>query len=643
MVEEHACSAMTDDARDTSIKVTNREWLARARARAAKHALHIGAGAIALALVATSPAAMAEAPMFSDDTLTRTIVENTARATDIGEVIPSATDADDGDTLTYTMEGADADAFEFDGARRQIKTKATLDFETKASYSVKIRVTDSMSGTDTVDVTIAVTDDGKPAVRITGGSADEGDDVSFTIALSSAATGPATVTWSASASGTGSTASPNDVASASGTVTFSDGDVTKTVMVSTTEDDIYEANETFSVTLTNPTGDAELGENSTATGTINNDEALPTITLVMGNTTLRESAVGAGEEHRTTMTPTVDINAQADVSVTVTTVADELRQGSALEVTKTYVIQAEQFTAGVQTIEGVDNDIDEPNRSATVTIDAAYFDNSASGLDGVNLSKGANPVIIITDEDDPPTVTLTLGPDKISESGTQNASTVTAQLTGRSSEATTITVSAHAVSPAVDGDFALNPNNTLVVPARERQSTGTVTVTAVNNTVDAANKRVTVSATAANTHGDPEDPEDQELEIRDDEVTPQVTLVLGTGSIDENGGTTTVKARLPHASSHDGVRVGNDSDGGTGRRRIHGERTAHDPSGSAGERNGNADGGGQRDGRGRPFDPSGGLRHKRLRSRLPTTASADHQGRRRHPDRNAHSRPSVDQ
>ncbi len=219
MVEEHACSAMTDDARDSSIKVTNREWLARARARAAKHALRIGAGAIALASVATSPAAMAEAPMFSDDTLTRTIVENTARATDIGEVIPSATDADDGDTLTYTMEGADADAFEFDGARRQIKTKATLDFETKASYSVKIRVTDSMSGTDTVDVTIAVTDDGKPAVMITGGSADEGDDVSFTIALSSAATGPATVTWSASASGTGSTASPNDVASASGTVT----------------------------------------------------------------------------------------------------------------------------------------------------------------------------------------------------------------------------------------------------------------------------------------------------------------------------------------------------------------------------------------------------------------------------------------
>ena len=89
MVEEHACSAMTDDARDSSIKVTNREWLARARARAAKHALHIGAGAIALASVATSPAAMAEAPMFPDDTLTRTIVENTARATDIGEVIPN--------------------------------------------------------------------------------------------------------------------------------------------------------------------------------------------------------------------------------------------------------------------------------------------------------------------------------------------------------------------------------------------------------------------------------------------------------------------------------------------------------------------------------------------------------------------------
>ena len=97
------------------------------------------------------------APEFPDDTLTREVAENTVADSDIGAVIPAAADAD-GDTLTYTLEGTDADSFAFDAATRQIKTLAALDHETKASYSVTIKVDDGNGGTDTVDVTIAVAD-----------------------------------------------------------------------------------------------------------------------------------------------------------------------------------------------------------------------------------------------------------------------------------------------------------------------------------------------------------------------------------------------------------------------------------------------------------------------------------------------------
>ena len=72
------------------------------------------------------------APIFPDPTLTRSIMENTEADTNVGAVILAATDADRGDTLTYTMEGTDVASFTFDALTRQIKTSADLDFETKS-------------------------------------------------------------------------------------------------------------------------------------------------------------------------------------------------------------------------------------------------------------------------------------------------------------------------------------------------------------------------------------------------------------------------------------------------------------------------------------------------------------------------------
>ena len=121
-------------------------------------------------------AASNNAPVFSATTLTRSIAENTAANTNVGAVIPAATDSD-GDTLTYTMEGTDAASFTFDASTRQITTKTgvTYDHEAKDSYEVTIKADDSNGGTDTVDVTISVTDENEPptapdAPTVTGAS-----------------------------------------------------------------------------------------------------------------------------------------------------------------------------------------------------------------------------------------------------------------------------------------------------------------------------------------------------------------------------------------------------------------------------------------------------------------------------------------
>ena len=112
-----------------------------------------------LTLDITIPAvANNNAPVFTDgDSTTRSVAENTDSGTNIGSVV-AATDADTGDTLTYHLGGTDADSFRIVKSSGQIQTHAELDAETKSTYTVKVAVSDGKGGTDSITVTINVTD-----------------------------------------------------------------------------------------------------------------------------------------------------------------------------------------------------------------------------------------------------------------------------------------------------------------------------------------------------------------------------------------------------------------------------------------------------------------------------------------------------
>ena len=144
-------------------------------------------------------------------------------------------------------------------------------------------------------------------------------------------------------------------------------------------------------------------------------------------------------------------------------------------------------------------------------------------------------------------------PDTIDESGAGNASTVTATLNGVSSAAVTLTVSASAVAPAVARDFT-RTGTTLTIAAGDTASTGTVTVTAVDDDVYAPDKSVTVSATSAGGNG-VANPSDATLTIAEDDDAPRVTLVLSRDRIREDAAApaderkTAVTATLSHPAS----------------------------------------------------------------------------------------------
>ena len=145
-----------------------------------------------------------------------------------------------------------------------------------------------------------------------------------------------------------------------------------------------------------------------------------------------------------------------------------------------------------------------------------------------------------------PTVALSLSPASISESG--GVSSVTATLSGASSEAVVVTVGAAAGTGAVAADFALSAAKTLTIAAGSTTSAGPVTVTANGNDVDSPNKSVTVSGMVAGGNGVAA-PSDVTLTLADDEVLPTVALALSSASITESGGVATVTAKLSGKSS----------------------------------------------------------------------------------------------
>ena len=112
------------------------------------------------------------APLFPDqdfttegvqsDMTSREAPENTEAGRSIGA--PVRAHDDDGDLLIYTLSGADAASFDIGRNNGQLKTKAPLNYEARNSYTVVVTATDPFGATDSITVTINVTDEDDPAV-----------------------------------------------------------------------------------------------------------------------------------------------------------------------------------------------------------------------------------------------------------------------------------------------------------------------------------------------------------------------------------------------------------------------------------------------------------------------------------------------
>ena len=311
-----------------------------------------------------------------------------------------------------------------------------------------------------------------------------------------------------------------------------------TFMLAPLEDRIDEADET--VTLTGTSGIAGVGVPvAVAIAIADNDEA-PELALEVDPATIAENGGTATVTVTTGEGSTFADERMIELSVSGTATQGEDYTIGSQTLTLPAGASAEASTATVAVV-GLDDSIAEA--AETILIGGT--------LDGVAF--GTQHTVTIEDDEGAPRVTLVLNPASIGENG--GVSTVTARVSPAVSEAFTVTVSAEAVAPAMAGDFTLT-GTTLSFAANATGSTDEVTIAAVDNDEDAPDKTVTV--TGAVSADGVAAPADATLTIVDDDeagVTPPpgqppaVTLVLSPDSIGENGGVSTVTARVSPAVS----------------------------------------------------------------------------------------------
>ena len=437
-----------------------------------------------------------------------------------------------GGTLTFAV-GTTSQTFD---------VSVTGDTTDEADETVVVTLSDptnatvsSTAGSGTGTIT---DDDDPPTVSVAAASVTEGDsgstNLTFTATLSAASGKQVMVNW---AEGTGGTATSGTdyTAITGGTLTFAAATTSQTFNVAVTGDVVDESNETVVVTLSSPTNATISATAGSATGTITDDDATPTsITL-----TVNDDSVDEGDGDTTiTVTATVDGTTRFGVDKTVTVSVAGSGTASAVDfaavsdfditIAAGAASKSETFT-----LSPTDDSVDETNETITVS-------GTSTGLT-INQD-----TITLSDDDDTPSITLSVDDNSVAEDDGATTITVTATVDGttRFGVDKTVSVSVAGSGTAAAVDFAAVSNFNISIGAGEASGAETFTLTPTDDAVDEANETVTVSGTSGALTVN-----SATITITDDEALPTVALALSPTSIGEAGGASTVTATLSAVSS----------------------------------------------------------------------------------------------
>ncbi len=379
------------------------------------------------------------------------------------------------------------------------------------------------AGDATLAVSGTIDDDDNPVLwAVAPAAVAEGNagstPATFQIRLSTPSPDTVTVDW---ASANGSATAGFDYTAASGTVTFNPSETSKTVAVAVLGDSSDEADETFTVTLSNPTGAGLDGDGAAvATGTIANDDG-PAVSI-----SGPASPVTEGNSGTTSATFAVTLSAVNgnDVTVNYATSAGSATAGSdftATSGTLTFTSGQTSKTVAVPVVGDTGDEIDETFSVALSSPSHAVLGAPSSATATVN-------------DDDGPVISIAGPASQVTEgnSGTSNA-TFTVTLSAASPQPVTVSYATANGSAAAGSDYTSAAGTVTFTPG---QTSRTVTVAVKGDTVDENDETfsVNLSAPADGTLGTAT----AAATIRDDDVV--VISISNATVVEGNSGTATV-------------------------------------------------------------------------------------------------------
>ncbi|PTP15360.1 Ig-like domain-containing protein, partial [Vibrio splendidus] len=337
------------------------------------------------------------------DTITVNIGVTPVNDLPVGEDVSVTTDEDTPVSGSLTATDADNDQLTFSKGTEPSNGSVVVDENGNWTYtpdenyngsdSFSVVVDDGQGGTETITVDVRVSP--VPSVSITETvNVSEGSAAEFTVSLDKAADTAVTVNLTSSTAGANTTESddignmvvtladgvtvvtPND----DGSYTIPAGQTELKVSVATTGDDVYEGDETYSVSGADATVDAA---NDSAAVTINDAQSAPVVSIAADQTNVDEGDTAGF---------TVSIDQEADEAVVVNfTYSGVAADGSDFTGVASVTIPAgsttadldittindgiyegaESFTVSIDSVSGADATVDAANDSAAVTINDA--------------------------------------------------------------------------------------------------------------------------------------------------------------------------------------------------------------------------------------------------------------------------------
>ena len=263
-----------------------------------------------------------------------------------------------------------------------VQTTEDDDYEADETFTVRLSSpVGATIGEGTGDGTIE-DDDDEPGLSIADVTVEEGRTAEFEVTLDASSHVPVTVRY---ATMDGSAIDGSDYTATSGTLTFSPGTGTRTIRVSTREDQAKEPEEAFTVELSDP--DGATIDDDTGIGTITDDDEAAPPSLRIEDTTVPEGGTAS-------FMVTLSVSSDETVTVEYETRDGKARADSdytAKSGTVTFPANSTEQTVEVETLQ--DDDY-EGNEEFTVRLsnpDEATLD--AAAAEGT-----------IEDDDDPPQV-----------------------------------------------------------------------------------------------------------------------------------------------------------------------------------------------------------------------------------------------